>query len=150
MSKIVRPVWAVAVAATLCAPPGAMAAESASAACSVTVDYLRNSVLGEAYRRDFVVTQGVAFVDDLSTATRSRRFAAALNRSGGETVVSIDYFSDVGVFVAVGFDAALTLHGGGAPESTAGGHTTFVSSGVTPQVVGGNHTTRYTLLCRRI
>jgi len=136
-------------AAALAASSGAGAAENTAVACSVAVDYLHDGSPVEQYRKDFVVLQGAPFVDDFSTTLRSKEFTATVVKEAGNLVVSIDHFSDVGVFVAIGFNTSLTLRGGGGLESTSGSHSTYVSSGVSPMIVGGNHTTNYSLNCRR-
>ena len=149
MSRSIQGLSVFTIAAAAAFAPAAHAADDA-AICSVAVDYLRNGVISDAYRRDFVVVEGADFVDDQSTSLRSKRFTAKLTRNGGETLVSVDYFDDVGVFFAVGFTTGLSIRGGGGAESTAGSHTSSISSGVTPVVVGGNHTTNHTLACRRL
>ena len=136
-------------AASLAAAAQVGAAENAAVSCSVSVDSLHDANLVDAYRQDFVVAEGVDFVDDFSTPTRTRRFTASLVRSAGDWRVSIDYFNDVGVFVAIGLNTALTIHGGSGIESTSGSHATYISSGVTPSVAGGNHLTNHVLSCRR-
>ncbi|HNA29493.1 MAG TPA: hypothetical protein PLL19_00300 [Thiobacillaceae bacterium] len=134
--------------AALCTMPTAQAAGTLSANCNVTVDYLYNGALVEEYVKAFVVQQGVAFVDDFSTTTRAKVFTANMLREGGKPVVAIDYFNDVGVFVSIGFDAKLVLHGA-TSESTTGSHATYISTGVAPTSVGGTHETAYTLVCTR-
>jgi hypothetical protein len=115
----------------------------------VAVDYVFNGAVAEEYRKDFFVEQGVAFVDDFSTRTRSKTFTATVAKDAGDVVVAIDYFNDVGVFLAMAFNTRLTIHGGGGIESTSGSHTSSISSGVSPEVLGGSHATNYTLICRR-
>jgi hypothetical protein len=136
-------------AASLAIPTNVNAQQQASAACSVAVDYVYNGTIAEQYRKDFVVNQGVVFVDDFSTPTRDKTFTATVAKDGGNLVVSVDYFSDVGVFHSVGFTTELTIHGGGGLESTSGSNAFDTSLAVTPQSVSGNHVTNYTLSCRR-
>jgi len=115
----------------------------------VAVDYVYNGAIAEQYRRDFIVDQGGAFVDDFSTATRQKTFTATVARDAGNLVVSIDYFNDVGVFHAIGFNTSLVIHRGGGLESTSGSNAFYASSGVSPGSVSGNHVTNYALTCRR-
>jgi len=145
---------------TLCLVPGLLAAslwlptaahaDNVAATCSVAVDYLHNGNLVEQYRKDFVVEQGVQFVDDFSTPARFKRFTANVVRTAGDSTVSVDYFSDVGVFHAIGFATQLTIRGGGNVETAIGRQDFSASSGVVPGSVGGNHTTNYSLSCRRV
>lgn len=144
----IRQLAALAIAAASTVSGPAQAALD-TAICSVAVDYSINGALSFAYRKDFSVQEGVPFNDDFSTPIRFRTFGALVRRTNGDLTVSIDYFNDVGVFVSVGFDTSLTIRGGGAGDSTSGSHSTYVSSGVTPGVVGGRHTTSYTLSCRK-
>lgn len=134
-------------AATLAVPTAAQAG-NVSVACSVAVDYLRNGNLGEQYRKDFIVEEGVQYVDDFSTPARFKRFTANVARTSGETTVSVDYFSDVGVFHAVGFATQLTIRGGNV-EVAIGRQDFSASNSTVPGSVGGNHTTNYSLSCRR-
>ena len=133
-----------ALAAVLClaANTSAQAGNNNSVACSVSVDYLLNRAVVESYRKDFSVSPGQAFSDDFSTAIRQKQFSASAARDGGNTVVSIDYFNDVGVFVSVGFNTQLSM--GRNIESTSGSHSLSTSLGVV-----GTHSTNYTLTCRR-
>ena len=117
--------------------------------CSVAVDYVHDGVVADEYRQDFVVEQGVGFVDDLSTGSRQKTFTATVFKDASDVVVSIDYFSDVGVFHAVSFNTSLKIHGSGGLETTSGSNGFFASSAVTPEAVSGNHVTNYTLVCRR-
>jgi hypothetical protein len=133
-----------ALAALLALPLLAQAGnERVSASCSVSIDYTFNGTVVEAYRKDFVADAGAGFVDDFSTAIRSKRFTASVARESGNTVVAIDYFNDVGTFHNIGLNTRLTLHGGGI-ETNAGSHQFSTSLGVV-----GNHATNYTLACRR-
>lgn len=125
-------------------------ADNVAVTCSVAVDYLRNGNLQEQYRKGFVVEQGVQFVDDFSTPARFKRFTANVARSSGDTTVTIDYFSDVGVFHAVGVTTQLSIRGGGGVDAASGSQNFSASNNVVPGSVGGNHTTNYTLTCRRV
>lgn len=129
--------------------PTAAHADNVAATCSVAVDYLHNGNLVEQYRRDFIVEQGVQFVDDFSTPTRFKRFTANVVRTSGDSTVSVDYFSDVGVFHAVGLATQLTIRGGNV-ETAIGRQDFSASNSTVPASVGGNHTTNYSLSCRRI
>lgn len=149
MSNLISALPLCVAAAFLSAPMHANAAPTAVVACTVAVDYVHDGTVAESYRKDFVAEQGVGFVDDFSTPTRQKRFTASVAKDGGDAVVSIDYFSDVGVFHAIGFNARMTIHGGGGIESTSGSNGFFASSGVSPASVAGNHQTSYQLVCRR-
>lgn len=149
MNKFASLFLACAAATGLALPIPALAAENTAAACSVSVDYVVNGTLADQYQKDFLVEQGTTFVDDQSTRLRAKTFTATVAKDAGKVVVSVDYFNDVGVFLAIGFNTRLTIRGGGGFETTSGSHGTYISTGVTPQVVGGNHETHYTLMCRR-
>ena len=144
MTKLTTWISTCIMAAGLAAPGWAGAASNNGAVCTVTVDYLVNGTLTEAYGKDFVVEEATPFADDFSTPIRQKQFNATLTKDAGKLVVVIDYFNDVGVFVAIDLNARLTIHGG-AFETTSGTHT-FSSSQAIP---AGNHTTNYTLVCRR-
>jgi hypothetical protein len=135
----------LATVSALIAPGLAQAAQgnNFSVSCSVAIDYT-NAATAEPYRKDFVVGSGVAFVDDFSTPVRQKRFAASAARDAGNIVVSIDYFNDVGVFHNIAFSTRLALRDGRNIDSTSGNHVFSTSIGVP-----GNHTTNYTLTCKR-
>lgn len=150
MSTTHRLLAACAAAACLSVPTLASAGVT-TVSCSVSVDYTRNGAIGHAYRKDFVVSDEAPYFDDFSSATRIRQFGATVSRNGGDAVVSIDYFNDVGVFTSIGFNTSLTVNGSGnVGRSTSGSHSTYVSNGVAPAVVGGTHTTTYSLTCSRV
>ena len=150
MNALPRPLMLAALAAVAACPPLALAADNPTVACSVAVDYLHNNVVAHAYRQQFVVDSTAAFIDDFSSAIRQREFRAAVARVGSDVMVSIDYYNDVGVFHAVGFNTALTLRGGGAAQSTSGSASTYLTNNAQPASVGGTHTTNYTLSCQRV
>jgi len=52
----------------------------ASASCSVEVNHVVNGTVIETYTKDFAVTRGVVFVDDVSEVQRQKRFTATLAR----------------------------------------------------------------------
>ena len=116
----------------------------ANVACNVAINYSQNGVLAQSYSRDFVVTLGTAFAEDLSTATRQREFNATLAPEGGNLVLTIGYFSDVGVFDATSFAAQLKLSNGRNFETTSGNMTHFHVQGTST-----SHSTDYILTCRR-
>jgi hypothetical protein len=150
MTTLPRLLAACAAAACLTVPAIATAGVT-GVSCSVAVDYTHNGALGHAYRKDFTVTDEAPFFDDFSSVTRIRQFAATVSKNGGDSVVSIDYFNDVGVFTSIGFNTSLAVNGSGnAGRSTSGSHSTYNSNIVAPAVVGGTHTTTYTLTCNRI
>jgi hypothetical protein len=136
---------ALTAAAALALPSLAQAAQgnTFSLNCSVAIDYV-NGTVSEPYRKDFVVGSGVAFADDFSTPIRQKRFVASAARQAGNLVVAIDYFNDVGVFHSVAFSTQLALREGRNIDSTSGSHVFSTSIGVP-----GNHTTNYTLSCKR-
>ena len=119
-------------------------AVAAGASCRVAVDYSLDATTVESYRKDFVVEPGVDFVDDFSTQTRFKEFSASATSDGDETVVSINYFSDVDTFDTISLDAHVTIRGNRKTDSTSGRHTFSTSLGI-----AGNHETTYSLACRR-
>jgi hypothetical protein len=136
----------------LAVPVCSKAAQGVAVFCSAEVVYTHRDNAGtllgqETYQKDFLVVEGVAFVDDFSTATRLKTFTAGVVKEGGTAVVSIDYFNDVGVFHSVGFNTTMTMNT--KLESTSGGNAFYTSNLVQPGAVAGNHKTNYTLTCRR-
>jgi len=131
-------------AASLAAPLSARA--DVAAACSMAVDYLVNANLVEAYRRDFVVQEGVPFVDDFGSVTRLKQFTASVTKAGGNLTVAIDFFADVSALNSTEFNTSLTVRGGGSIESTFSNQTfsTSTASGFS------RHATNYTLACRKV
>lgn len=122
------------------------AAEPRSVSCSVSVDYLLNGVVRAPYQKEFVVNPGVVYEDDFSTFTRFRFFTASTRLDeAGKTVVEMSYYNDVGVFDAVDFSTELTIHDENNGETTSGSHTYWSSLGI-----AGNHTTEYSLTCKRL
>jgi len=144
MSWFIKPLLASIAVASLGAQTNQNTVEKVSVSCSVSVDYLINSVVAESYRKDFVVQPGAGFSDDFSTSTRQKLFRASVAREGGNLAVAIEYFSDVSVFDSVDFNTRFTMHLGRGIQTTAGSHT-FSSS-----QAGGNHTTNYVLACSRL
>lgn len=142
--SLVKPLAIAALAASTLAPIAAHAEEVKPVACTVTVDYLVNSVLRSTYTKDFVVTPGTTFSDDFSTFTRFGFFDAwtGLDASG-KTTVSISFYRDVGVFDYIDLRTGLTLRDGKS-ESTSGQSSYFTS--LAP---AGEKTTRYALSCNR-
>jgi len=114
-----------------------------SASCSVSINYSLNGSLVEAYSRDFTVAEGATYNDDFSTPTRMKTFSATLQRDGARSVLSIDYFNDVGTFNAISVDTLVKMLRPGAIESTSGRQGYYASSGVV-----GTHITDYSLSCR--
>ena len=80
---------------------------------------------------------------DFSTPTRQKVFTATLQRDGARSVLSIDYFNDVGTFNAISVDTSVKMLRAGALEATSGRQGFYTSTGVV-----GNHITDYTLSCR--
>ena len=132
---------AIGLATLALASPSQAAVLSTS--CSVNVSYSLNGSLVEAYSRDFTVAEGATFNDDFSTPTRQKTFSATLQRDGARSVLSIDYFNDVGTFNAISVDTSVRMLRPGAVEATAGRQGYYTSTGVV-----GNHITDYTLNCR--
>lgn len=138
--------------AGLAVPTYLNAAQNVVVFCSAEVIYVHSDNSGnllnqETYQKDFLVVEGVAFMDDFSTATRFKTFAAGVAKDGGNVVVSIDYFNDVGVFHSVGFNTTMTMHT--KLESTSGSNAFYTSNLVQPGSVAGNHKANYTLTCRK-
>lgn len=139
MSKIPRRL-ATATALMIFAAYAA-AAQGNSLACNIQVN-VTGGTPGDAYVRDFVLQQGVAFTDDFSTPTRQRSFDAVMAREGSNWVVSINYFNDIGVFDALGFSTRLTVTSG---TTTTTGTTDFATSLPSAR----RYVAAYTLSCRR-
>jgi hypothetical protein len=131
----------LAVAALALAAPGHAAVMSAT--CSVNINYSLNGTLVEAYTRQFTVAEGATYNDDFSTPTRMKTFSATLQRDGARSVLSIDYFNDVGTFNAISVDTLVKMLRPGAIESTSGRQGYYASSGVV-----GTHITDHSLSCR--
>jgi len=146
MSKAILLFLAAITAASLSAQTAVNPAKELSVSCSVSVDYQVNNAPVETYAKDFVVQPGTGFTDDFSTNLRAKFFNASVAKEGGNIVVSIDYFSDVSVFDSISFNTRLTMHGGRGIETTSGGNTFSSSQAAQP----GNHTTSYTLSCKRV
>ena len=113
-----------------------------SVICTVDIVHTTQSqngtVIGtEAYQQEFVLTEGVDFVDDYSTFTRQKEFRASLEVVGGQATVFANWFADVSVFNSADFSTALVLVKGQKDGETSASHT-FSS---TP----GHSTTTYTL-----
>ena len=146
MKRLARLICTGAAAAAIVVPAVARAAPDVAASCIVSVDYVVNGAVNETYTRAFAVSQATPFRDDFSAQTRTKTFDATLVKDGGSLTVAIDYFNDFGVFVAIGFNARLTISGGGGLGSTSGGYTFSSSQAIPP----GNHATNYALACRRV
>jgi hypothetical protein len=145
MSKLLKMLMLSITAAGIAAPIAVNASELRSVSCSVTINYLVNDVLRAPYQKDFILTPGAVFTDDFSTVTRFRFFDAATHLDDGDTVVTISYFNDVGVFEFVDFRTRLKIRDDGKVETNSGTHTYFTSLGT-----AGEHTTDYTLACARL
>ena len=133
------------LAAALAAATLALPAQAAvmSATCTVTVNYSLNNTLVEGYSREFSVAEGATYTHDFSTPTRQKVFTATLLRDGPRSVLSIDYFNDVGTFNAISVDTSVRMLRPGALEATSGRQGFYTSTGVV-----GNHITDYSLSCR--
>ena len=130
-------------AALLVLAPVLSQAAVTSATCSIAVDYALNGALVEPFAHDFVVTEGATYTFDFSTTTRQKALSATLARNGARSVLTIDYFNDVGTFVAVQVDTSVRLVRPGTAAETSGRHVFSTSQGVV-----GNHQTTWTLQCR--
>lgn len=120
--------------------------KTSSASCTIDVTYTMQAQDGtvlsvQNYSKAFVVTEGVPFIDDFSTATRFKEFSASLTQVAGEQIVSINFFEDVSVFDSIDFSTSLTLVKGQKQGSISADHT-FSS---TP----GHGTTSYVLTAAR-
>lgn len=144
MSGMLKKLLVSIAAAGLAVSMNANASELRAVACSVSVDYSLNRVVRSTYHKDFVIALGVAFSDDFSTVTRFRFFDASTQLVNGDTVVSISYFNDVGVFDSVDFGTTLTLRNGRDAETTTGSNSFFTS-----RPASAEHRTNYTLSCSR-
>ena len=145
MRKLTTIVPAFIAAATLALPLWAAAAP-AKVACNVDINYTVNGTPVDTYLKDFEVTRGETFFDDLSTAIREKRFSASLARIDGKLMMSIDYNSDVSVFNQILVDTSLQIRGVDVVVSTGGTHM-FSSSQAVPS---GNHRTTHALICHRL
>ena len=134
-------------AAIFVAPIKANAAELRSVACSVHVDFLFNDLLRSTYQRDFVVSPGVDYFEDISTALRFGFFQASTTLEADRSyVVKITFDDDVGVFDYVHFSTQLTLRQDRVSETNQGSHLYSIVSLQT----AGDRTTNWTLTCTRI
>lgn len=143
VNKISKAIFSAALSAVAFMSAQVQAADDPKVACSVTINYSLNNVVTEPYQKEFVIRPSTPFLDDFSTPIRQKTFSANVSRALGNLVVSIDYFNDVGVFNAIGFNTQLTIRSG--VESTSGTHTFSTSQG-SPS---GNHSTNYSLVCAR-
>jgi hypothetical protein len=132
-------------AASFAAPINANAAELRSVACSVSVNYLVDSVVRAPYQKDFVITPGVVFEDDFSSRIRFRFLDAwtRLEADNKTTTVSISYYNDIGVFEYIDFNTDLKLRDDQAPATTSGTSRYYTEIGI-----AGEHTTSWTLTCQ--
>ncbi len=140
LNRLLLSIAAAGVAASM----NVSASELRAVSCSVSVDYSLNRVVRSTYQKDFVIAPGAAFSDDFSTATRFRYFDASTQLVDGDTVVSVSYFNDVGVFDSVDFGTTLTLRNGREIETINGGNSFFTS-----RPSSAEHRTNYTLSCGR-
>mgnify|MGYP001354254899 CR=1 FL=1 len=114
--------------------------------CSMTADYSINNVVRAPFQHDFVFVPGEVYDFDFSTAVRFRYFQAqAAIDEKGRTVVSINYYNDVGVFTFVELDTKVTVANNNEEFVSEGESTFFTSLGP-----AGEHTTTYALRCRLI
>ncbi len=134
------------VAAGLAAPSLVEAKVPDPVQCSMTADYSINDVVRAPFQHDFAFVPGDVYDFDFSTATRFRYFQAqAAIDERGRTIVSINYYNDVGVFTFVELDTKVTIANNNEDFVSEGESTFFTSLGP-----AGEHTTRYVLSCRLI
>ena len=145
MKKLLLLALVVTGAGSFCWNQAAAAKQPRPASVTCTVDILfefkaqDGTVLrSELYQQNFVLTEGVTFVDDFSTPTRAKVFTATLTTVRGEALVAINWFSDVSVFDAAELNTTLSLEKGQRRGKALGDHT-FSS---TP----GHATTHYSLV----
>jgi hypothetical protein len=120
----------------------ALAAQGVS--CNVAINYDLNGTVLAPYSKSFVVNNTAAFVDDFSTNIRTKTFTATTQKDvKNNTVISINYFNDVGTFDNIDLRTDLILQDG--KGTTSGSHTFSTSVGSS-----GNHTTTYSLTCKRL
>lgn len=113
--------------------------------CTVQIDYKVNGALRYPYAKDFVVAPGVPFEHDFSSFTRERYLTATARDAGeGRIAVDLGYYNDVGVFEYVDLGASVTVLND-HDETVTGSNSSFTSLGA-----AGEHTTDYTLTCRRL
>jgi hypothetical protein len=133
-------------AAIFVAPINANAEDLRNVSCSVHVDFLFNNVLRATYQRDFVVSPGVDFDEDISTVTRFGFFHASTSLEADKSyVVTMNFDKDVGVFDFVDFRTQLTLRQDRLAETNQASHSYFTSQGAS-----GERTTNWTLTCTRV
>lgn len=102
MTKMMKLSMVLFAAAGIAAAQQASAKNLGPVSCSVSIDYLINNVVRAPYSNDFIVEPGVTYEHDFSSAIRFRVFnAATALDENNDTVVSISYFNDVGVFTSV-------------------------------------------------
>ena len=112
--------------------------------CEVSIDYLVNSTLRFPYQKSIVVQPGLTFEDDFSTVIRFRYLTASTRLEGEDTIVSIFYYNDVGVFDFIDFRTDIKLKSG-KPGETTGRSSYFTSIG-SP----GERITAYNISCERL
>ena len=144
MSRAMKALLVLIAAASGVGQTSVQAAGPRDVSCSVSVDYTLNGGLPQSYKKDFVVLAGGFFYDDFGTFVRFREFYAFTSEEAGNTVVSIDYYNDVGVFDAVDFRTSLTLHEENG--ETISGSQSFYTS----RPFSAAHRTHYTLTCSRL
>ncbi len=123
------------------------AARPASVTCTLDMVFeLRQQdgtlVSTQPYQKTFVLTEGVPFEDDFSTATRFKFMTANLERIGGETIVSVNWFSDVSVSNSTDFNATLVMANNQKQGRTSASNT-YSTSSIFPN--SGHATTSCTL-----
>jgi hypothetical protein len=123
--------------------PATAQAAVTSASCTLKADYSLNNSLVEAFAHSFIVNEGTAYEYDFSTTTRQKSMLATIARTGNRSTVTVDYFNDVGTFVAIEVDTSVSMQNVGQIGSTSGSHKFYTSQGVV-----GTHATVWSLTCK--
>lgn len=134
----------VLAALALAAPSFGRTGSDRVVACTVRVDYRVDGALRYPYRKDFVVAPGGSFEDDFSGFVRQRYLTAAAHDEDGRVVVEAGYSNDVGVFEYVEAGIRVRVPEDGSPGTATGKDSYFTNLGT-----AGEHTTEYSLTCRR-
>ena len=146
MSNLMKLVVSSIAAASLAAPTNVSAEELRSVSCSVAVDYLVSGIVRAPYQKDFVVNPGVGFEDFVWTNTGRMTLLDAstyLEAGTGNTIVTMSFYRDVGVFDSIDFSTYLTLRNDRVEETASGSLTLYTSQ-------PGYRTTNYKLTCSRV
>lgn len=133
----------IAALIAVAALPATAQAAVSSASCTLKADYSLNNSLVEAFAHSFIVNEGTAYEYDFSTVTRQKAMFATLARTGNRSTVSVNYFNDVGTFVAIEVDTSASMQNVGQVGGQSGSHKFYTSQGVV-----GTHATVWSLTCK--